>query len=202
MIRAFLAVELTDPLRDGLSALQSELKQRLHRAVPRDVRVSWVQPASSHLTIKFLGDVDEQIVAPLCAAVTQAMQAHPSLEIPLGRLGVFPRVQQPRVLWVGPTEQWQQGEDAKRLAALHAKVQTCCRSFDLALESRGLSPHLTMARIKAGERDVGRALISSGALQAAVSPGTLSVASIALMRSELRPSGSVYTKLWEARLGA
>ncbi|MFN7966316.1 MAG: RNA 2',3'-cyclic phosphodiesterase [Acidobacteriota bacterium] len=202
MIRAFLAVELADLLRDGLASLQIALKQRLHRAVSRDVRISWVSPASSHLTIKFLGDIDESIVAPLCAAVTQAMQAHSPLEIPLERLGVFPRVQQPRVLWVGPTDAWQQGEDAKRLAALHAEVETCCRSFDLALESRGLSPHLTLARIKEGQRDVGQALTSSGALQAAVSLGTLAVASIALMRSELKPSGSVYTRLWKARLGA
>ena len=61
MIRTFLAVELSDALRTNLARLQLDLKQRLSRELPRNVRMSWIQPASIHLTIKFLGDIDEQL---------------------------------------------------------------------------------------------------------------------------------------------
>jgi 2'-5' RNA ligase len=62
-----------------------------------------------------------------------------------------------------------------------------------------LSPHLTLARVKEGERHVGQALAKSGVMDRPIASGVLAVESIVLMKSELRPTGSVYTKLWEAR---
>jgi 2'-5' RNA ligase len=201
MIRAFLAVELGEDLRKRITQVQQDLKQRLSQEASRDVRISWVQPTSIHLTIKFLGDVDEQLVDPLRAAIEQATKEHRPFSIPLERLGSFPRPQQPRVLWVGASEQWEHGEDAKRLAELHRAVEDCCATFDLAPEGKPLSPHLTLARIKEGERHVGQALAKSGAMDRPLSLGSLVLGSIVLMKSELRPTGSVYTKLWEIALG-
>jgi 2'-5' RNA ligase len=201
MIRAFLAVELGEDLRKRVTQVQQDLKQRLSQEASRDVRISWVQPTSIHLTIKFLGDVDEQLVDPLRAAIEQATKEHRPFSIPLERLGSFPRPQQPRVLWVGASEQWEHGEDAKRLAELHRAVEDCCATFDLAPEGKPLSPHLTLARIKEGERHVGQALAKSGAMDRPLSLGSLVLGSIVLMKSELRPTGSVYTKLWEIALG-
>lgn len=200
MIRTFLAVELSEPLRTSLETLQQELKQRLSREVSRDVRISWVRPASIHLTMKFLGDIDEQLVAPMQEAIGQVVESYHAIHIPLDRLGAFPRPEQPRVLWVGPSEHWEQGEDAKRLASLSHAIEGCCRALDFAPEDRPLSPHLTMARIKAGERSMGQALAKSGVMDRPLSLGSLVVESIVLMKSELRPTGSVYTKLWEVRL--
>ena len=65
MIRAFLAVQLSEPLRTTLAAVQSEVKRRITPDMPRDVSVSWVRPASMHLTVKFLGDIAEELVMPL-----------------------------------------------------------------------------------------------------------------------------------------
>ena len=69
MIRAFLAVELSQELRAGLATVQQELKQRIELEMKRDMRISWAQPASIHLTLKFLGDMDEQVIDPLRAAI-------------------------------------------------------------------------------------------------------------------------------------
>lgn len=200
MIRAFLAVELGEDLHKQIARVQQDLKQRLSREASKDVRISWVQPTSIHLTIKFLGDTDEQLVEPVQAALAQAVKDQRAIHIPLERLGAFPRPQQPRVLWVGASEQWEQGEDAKRLAALHRSVEECCETFDFPLDGRPLSPHLTLARIKEGERHVGQALTKSGVMDRPISLGSLAVESLVLMKSELRPTGSVYTKLWEMRL--
>lgn len=200
MIRAFLAVELAQELRGELAKLQQELKRRIEPEVKRDARISWVQPASIHLTLKFLGDTDEQLVAPMHKGIEQAVKDHQAIYIPLERLGAFPRPQQPRVLWVGASEQWEQSDDAKRLAALHRAVEDSCQSFNFAPDSRPLSPHLTLARIKEGERYVGQALAKSGVMDRPISLGSLALESVALMKSELRPTGSVYTELWEVRL--
>lgn len=197
MIRTFLAVEPSEELHRQLAQIQQGLKLRLSRDMTKDVRISWVQPAAIHLTIKFFGDIDEQLIDPLRAALEPVVTGRLPISIPLERLGAFPRVQQPRVLWVGPSEQWEQGEDAKRLAALHRAVEECCRSFGFAPEGRPLSPHLTLARIKTGERQAGQALAKSGALDRPVALGVLTLASLVLMKSELRPSGSIYTKLWQ-----
>lgn len=200
MIRAFLAVELPSDLREALATIQQDLKRRLERAVDHQTKISWVQPASIHLTLKFLGDMPEASIESLHMAIEQVASAHRAIHIPLERLGAFPRPPQPRVLWTGPSESWEQGEDALRLAALHRAVEDCCQAVGFATEGRPLSPHLTLARIKEGERQVGQALAQSGAMDHPVRIGTLPVGAIVLMKSELRPTGSVYTKLWEVEL--
>lgn len=202
MIRTFLAVELSDALRANVASLQVDLQQRLGREISRNVRMSWIQPVSIHLTIKFLGDIDEQLVSPMQEAIGQAIAGHSRLQIPLERLGAFPRLQEPRVLWAGPSEVWEQSEEARRLTSLHRAIEYCCCSFDLAPENRPLSPHLTIARIKEGGHSMGQALAKSGVMDRPLSLGSLAVDSIVLMRSELKPTGSVYTKLWDVKLGA
>jgi len=201
MIRAFLSVELSEPLRTNLANIHVELKQRLGRELSKGVRISWVQPTSLHLTVKFLGDIDEQLVEPMQQAIENVLRGHLAVEIPLNRLGVFPRLQQPRILWIGPSEQWEKGQDAVRLASLHRAIDDCCSSLNLAPDTRPLSPHLTLARIKEGGRDFGQILARSGLLDKPVAVGLMAVKFITLMKSELKPTGSVYTKLWEAKIG-
>ncbi|ALA58937.1 RNA 2',3'-cyclic phosphodiesterase [Nitrospira moscoviensis] len=196
MIRAFLAVELTEELRARLGAIQRELKQQLTRDLPKGARLSWVQPASIHLTVRFLGETEERLIEPLRAALEPIVAQSLPISLPLERLGIFPRVEQPRVLWAGPSAEWEQGEDAGRLAEFHRKVEDCCRSFGFEPEGRPWSPHFTLARIKAGERQVGQAIAASGILDQPMALGILAVTSLVLMKSELRPTGSVYTKLW------
>jgi len=200
MIRAFLAVELSEDFRNQIARIQQELKTSLARELPGAVHLSWVRPASIHLTIKFLGDIDEQIIEPLREELAEVFMDQRAISIPLERLGAFPSFQAPRILWVGAAKQWEQGEDAKRLAALHETVETCCDALGFAADCRPLKPHLTLARIKAGGRECGQALARSGVLDWPVSLGALAVESVALMKSELNPTGSVYTKLWDAGL--
>lgn len=202
MIRAFLAVELSQELRDKVGALQQELKRRVESEIKPDVRISWVQPAKIHLTIKFLGDMDEQVIDPLLGAIEQAIVSQPSVIVPLERLGAFPRPQNPRVLWVGPSENWERGTEGKRVTDLHGAIEQACEGLSFLRETKPFSPHLTLARIKAGEHQVGVALAISGVLDRPLSLGSLAVESVVLMRSELNPTGSVYTKLWETRLRA
>jgi RNA 2',3'-cyclic 3'-phosphodiesterase len=200
VIRAFLAVELSQELRSELATVQQELKHRIEPEMKRDTRISWVQPASIHLTIKFLGDMDEQVIDPLCVAVEQAIGSRSATAVPLERLGVFPRPQSPRVLWVGPSEDWERGAEAKRVAEIHGAIEQVCEGLCFLRETKPFSSHLTLARIKMGERQVGAALAKGGVLDRPLSLRALAVESIVLMKSELKPTGSVYTKLWDVQL--
>lgn len=200
MIRAFLAVEVSQELLADLATIQQELKRRIDPEMKRDTRISWVKPASLHLTIKFLGDMDEQVIDPLRAALEQAIGGQSSASVPLQRLGAFPRPQSPRVLWVGPSEHWERGIEPKRIGEIHGAIEQTCDRLGFLREAKPFSPHLTVARIKAGERHVGVTLAQSGVLDRPLSLGALAVGSVVLMKSELKPTGSVYTKLWSVRL--
>jgi 2'-5' RNA ligase len=200
VIRAFLAVELSQELQAELATVQQDLKRRIEPEMKRDTRISWAKPASIHLTIKFLGDMDEQVIDPMLVAVEQTVGSQRPVNVPLERLGAYPRPQSPRVLWVGPSENWERGGEATRIAEIHGAIEQACEGLSFLRETRPFSPHLTLARIKVGERHVGVALAQSGVLDLPLSLGSLAVASVVLMKSELKPTGSVYTKLWNVRL--
>jgi 2'-5' RNA ligase len=200
VIRAFLAVELSHELRAQLATVQQELMRSIEPEMKRDRRISWAQPASIHLTIKFLGDMDEQVIDPLRAALEQAIGSRLAVNVPLERLGAFPRPQSPRVLWVGPSENWERGAEAKRVAELHGAIEQACEGLRFLRETRPFSPHLTLARIRVGEWHVGVALAKGGVLDRPLSLGSLTVESVVLMKSELKPTGSIYAKLWDVRL--
>ena len=200
MIRAFLAVELSQELQAELATVQRDLKRRIEPEMKRDTRISWAKPASIHLTIKFLGDMDEQVIDSMLVAVEQTVGSQIPVNVPLERLGAFPRPQSPRVLWVGPSENWERGGEATRIAEIHGAIEQACEGLSFLREKRPFSPHLTLARIKVGERHVGVALARIGVLDLPLSLGSLAVESVVLMKSELKPTGSVYTKLWNVRL--
>jgi RNA 2',3'-cyclic 3'-phosphodiesterase len=200
MIRAFLAVEVTKELQAQIALVQQELKHRIETELKRDTRISWVQPAKIHLTLKFLGDMDEQVIEPLRMALERTIGSHMSVKLPLERLGAFPRPHSPRVLWLGPSEDWEKGPEARRIAEIHGAIEQACEGLSFLREAKPFSPHLTLARIKAGERQVGVALAKGGVLERPFSLGFLAVESVALMQSELKQTGSVFTRLWEVRL--
>jgi len=202
MIRTFLAVELGDELRHHISLIQQDLRQRLDRESSKDIRVTWVQPSSIHLTIRFLGDTDEQLVGPMREAMATVRRSHATIQIPIDRLQAFPNLRQPRVLWVGPSEQWLQSDAADRLAALHREIESCCRTLGLMTDDKPFTPHLTLARIKTGDRQVGQRLARSGVCDRPFSVGAITVGALVLMKSKLRPTGPLYTKLWEVGEGS
>ncbi len=177
------------------------MKRRLLKELSEEARISWVQPASIHLTVKFLGPIDEQVVAPLCETVAQTVGSLQLAVVPVERPGAFPRPQAPRVLWVGPSQEWERGDEARRLALIQQSIDESCNAFGFPRETKLFNPHLTLARIKEGERHVGNALARSGVMDRPAALGSVAVDSVVLLKSDLRPSGSVYTKLWEAKVG-
>lgn len=139
MIRAFIAVELPDPLRQAVATLQTTL-----RAMGADV--TWVEPVNLHFTLKFLGNIEENRVEALQEPLVEAARGHASFRLQVEGVGAFPGTRHPRVLWVGVT----QGQEA--LAALAQTIESACRSLGFPTEARPFAAHLTIGRIRSPER--------------------------------------------------
>lgn len=200
MIRAFLAVELDENLRAAIEQVQRELRDRISRQLGRDARIQWVRPESIHVTVKFLGDIEEAFVDRIRHVLGPALADTSRFTVPAGGIGVFPNRDGPRVLWIGCAGGAEQSEEAGRWRRLHQAVERALEPLGFAAEAKPFSPHLTLARVKDGERQVGKVLAQSGVFDRPLSCGSLVVGAIALMRSELKPAGAEYKRLWQVEL--
>jgi RNA 2',3'-cyclic 3'-phosphodiesterase len=191
-LRLFVAIELPEPLLEGMAEVQQGLKRRLGTDAVR-----WVDPHSCHLTLKFLGDTDEGKVAGLKEALADACAAAAAMELHLSGLGVFPNARRPRVVWVGLDG------SLVGLAELQAQVEKAIGRLGFPPEERAFSPHLTLGRVRDGATTADYGAIAA-ALSAAptVPAATLPVREVSLMRSVLRPQGAEYTCLFAAPLPA
>ena len=197
MIRAFVAIELSPELRAAIAQAQAQHKDRLMREIRRanaDVRIQWVRPDSIHLTLKFLGNVAEDTLADIESAMHSVVEGRAPFSLEAGGLGVFPHLRSPRVVWIGLSGAVEQ------LTRLAGDLDAALGEVGFAREPRLSQPHLTLGRIKERSREVGRALSETGVLSQGGTVGTLAVSGISLMKSDLRPSGAVYTRLFEAAL--
>lgn len=199
-VRAFLAVPAGDDTRDAFARAGNNLRTRLGLDRSRRARVTWVRSEAVHLTLKFLGDIDDALATPLGEAIGLAVRACQPLELPLTRVGVYPHADHPRVLWIGPPDAWAQTDAARQMAALHAAVEDACAGVGLSRDPKPWSPHVTLGRIRSGERDVASALRSRGILERTLTIPPLIVSAVVLMKSELLPEGPRHTPLWEHRL--
>ena len=143
-------------------------------------------PANLHITTKFIGEWPEGRLGELKSALA-APGARPPIGVRIRNLGFFPNARAPRIFWCGI--------DAPGLAGLAAATDGATAALGMARETRPFSPHLTLARIK--DRANVEALLRAIAGLASTEFGGFEARSFFLYLSQLRPSGSVYTKLAE-----
>ena len=188
LLRAFIAVELP-----------AELQQKVHRATANfrrgiDPLIRWTAAEHMHLTLKFLGDVSQPNVEFLIEMLrTQAELISPFV-IQLGGLGSFPGPKRPRVIYIGI-------QAPAALGTLQRGIESASRRLGYEAEERPFSPHLTLGRVKqnisaSDQQNIRRAIDGT---QVDVL-GSARIDSVHLYKSELRPSGSVYTRLYSAPL--
>jgi RNA 2',3'-cyclic 3'-phosphodiesterase len=188
MIRTFIAVELDPPLKEAIAAVQETLKRELH-GLATGVRLQWARANAIHLTLKFLGDIEEGRVGDILRALEEAGRSHEPFSVDVKGFGAFPNLRAPRVLWMGLAGQ------TDRLIRLAGSLDAALMPLGFPVEPKPYMPHLTLARVKEQSRAIGNALADSGVMRDVTGRGTLPVHAVALMKSELRPSGSVYSRL-------
>lgn len=184
-IRTFVAIELNDALRRAIADVQIQLQSaRAGRYI------KWGAVDSIHITLKFLGDVDSDAMPTLQSAIAVTCESTPPLTLTLSGIGAFPNAQRPNVVWVGAEGQV---EFASKLAE---RIDDACAAFGFAREQRPFTAHLTIGRVKRDASMNDRKYIGEMIMTATVGVlGELRINHVSVMKSELRPTGSVYTRL-------
>ena len=155
----------------------------------------WVDPNIIHLTLKFLGDIDENITGRITAVIEEAAGSINSFQLKISGLGVFPNPRRVQVVWVGLT-----GE-LEKLGGLQKNIESGLVPLGFKAESRPFTPHLTLGRVRERARpeerqDLGR-LIEGMSFETASS---LNVDAVNLMKSQLTREGPIYTRLSSVEL--
>jgi 2'-5' RNA ligase len=179
MIRTFIALPIPDDIKDSLQSAILQLKGKNHG-------VRWVKSGGLHITLKFLGDIPEDLVNPLSIELDRAARGHPRLKLMLSDCGAFPNVKRPRVIWAGLSG------DVGELTGLAASIEKACALCGIPEEKRPFSSHITLGRLKTPTVvDLGIGSLA----------GMFSANEVLLYQSELLPSGARYTVLHRSSLG-
>jgi 2'-5' RNA ligase len=185
-IRTFIAIDVEKPVHDRLIALQEKLAKSAGD-------VKWVEPENLHLTLLFLGEVDEREVPKVCSAVADVCEKHSPFAMTLEKVGCFPNARRPRVVWAGL------GEGVQQICALHDDLEPPL--LDLGCyrrEERKYTPHLTLGRLK--PEKVTFKLSEAIAKNQTWQGGTTTVREVLVMSSQLSPNGPTYAVMSRAKL--
>jgi len=189
VIRAFIAIDLSMDIQHRLDDVLQNYKSQL-----TNIPIRWVAATNIHLTLKFLGDVSLSNLNLLTDMIQTEIAAHHQFDISVGGCGAFPNIRQPRVIWVGV-------EAPAELTAIQNGIETTTARLGYTREERAFSPHLTLGRVSrnATSQDV-KAI--SKVLEATRIGflGATCVEKVHLYRSDLQPTGAIYTQIFSSSL--
>ncbi|MBN2136115.1 MAG: RNA 2',3'-cyclic phosphodiesterase [Acidobacteria bacterium] len=180
-MRLFIAIPLPDKIIKSVSEIQYSLKKRSETAV------KWVNPKSIHITLKFLGEVEESTVPTITNSLSKIEVPFHSLDLSLNNIGFFPNPKRPRVIWVGLKG------DTENTALLADRIDKSLAKEGFEPESRPFKPHLTLGRFKDNYRL--NALLSKVEEISPVSSDIFTSSDFHLYQSILKPSGAEYKVL-------
>ena len=182
-IRTFIAVDVAD---ERLKQQFAEFQKRLLDA-GADAKL--VTPENMHLTLRFLGEIDEDILHE----VTDAMNLvdFQSFNIRFKGVGAFPSLNRINVVWVGIRE----GDE--ELAKIAERLEPKLRAIGIPSDKKGFSPHLTVARVRTGRNKDRIAELISELNEKDF--GSMRAESITLKKSVLTPSGPIYSTIFEVK---
>jgi len=176
-IRTFICIEIPDSIKARIGKLQDTLRQI-------DAQISWTKPSNIHMTLKFLGGVPASRIERIKNAVEKTSRGIKPFDIEVSGSGCFPSARSPRVLWIGIADVPEQ------LKQLYANLEDQLSQVGFECEKRRFSPHLTIGRVRTPHNasHVADSLISNS-----FAPERFHATEIVVMRSDLKPTGSIYT---------
>jgi 2'-5' RNA ligase len=187
MTRAFIALKLPPEVIEDLGGLQSTLKNE-------GLKLRWVSPGNIHLTLKFLGDVSSQKLQAVKKVIQEVAGSQALFSLESSGVGVFPSVRKARVLWTGIHG------DVDRLTDLQSHLDRTLAGIGFVPDKRKFRGHLTLGRVK-GRID-GGSLAAAIAACSDVASRSWTVDRLVLFKSDLKPSGAVYSELFAAALAS
>ena len=185
-MRLFIAIELSEEIRNSLAQIQSHLKYA-------GADVKWVGKDNIHLTLKFLGEVTAEKAEKIKSILDEIAKQTKPFEISTKDIGVFPKIEFPRVIWVGLDK------GANESKALAEKIDVALSKIGFQKETRTFTSHLTIGRVRSSKnKDALKEKLQSSNSQLPT-PNSQLITSVILYQSTLTPKGSIYTKLHEAK---
>jgi 2'-5' RNA ligase len=185
-VRTFIAVDLGKELRARCVAVQETLARA-------GADVKWVPAENMHVTLLFLGEVEDRTLSDVCRAVALVAGRHEGFTLSVESLGCFPNPRRPRIIWAGI------GAGKEELVALHDALEPPL--LDLGCyrrEERQYTPHMTLGRVEGDQPTEG--LATALARKADWHGGTLEVRELLVMSSELRRDGPIYAVVGRGKL--
>lgn len=181
-MRAFIAIELSEAVRLAIQEFMDEFRKF-------GLRASWVNPENLHLTLRFLGDVDEAVLAGLGDSLACAYRARAPFRLKVAGAGCFPNPRRPSVLWVGVADA------PEALWTVQAIAEAGARESGLEADVKTYRPHVTVARMRDshGPDGFSKRLHEANRFCA----GEFTVQNVSLFSSTLTPQGAIYRKLRE-----
>jgi 2'-5' RNA ligase len=184
-MRLFLAIELGSSLLDALDVAIAPLREEV-------AEIAWVPREKRHLTLKFLGDVEDGGASRITAAVERVAAGHRPFELTLREVGAFPNFRRARVVWIGV-------EHDPRLELLQHDLEVACEEAGFEVEGRPFRPHVTVARVRVPWQ-VERARQVARLARSVRWSAAEMVQGVTLMESMLAPAGARYVRLHAATL--
>jgi len=182
-LRLFVALEIPSAVRENFAALINELHGADAGSAKSKAR--WVRPENLHVTLKFIGNVDDGKLDAIRGALGE-VRAGNGVSLQFRGLGFFPGEKRPRVFWAGM-------EASPNLAALAGQIDARLEKLGIPHETRGFAPHLTLARFDPpGVSEKLRGAVHESATREF---GTLSTGEFHLFESRTLPAGAEYTRL-------
>jgi RNA 2',3'-cyclic 3'-phosphodiesterase len=185
-LRIFIAVDLGKEMRGRCVTLQETLARS-------GADVKWVEPESMHVTLLFLGEVNDRSLSDVCRAVSLVAGRHESFSLGVESIGCFPNPRRPRVVWTGI------GAGKDELVTLHDELEPPL--LDLGCyrrEERQYTPHLTLGRVQSEQAT--EELLAALARKAEWQGGTVEVRELLVMSSQLLRDGPVYSVVGRGKL--
>ena len=190
-MRCFIAIDIDEKMRVALGDLQRQLQSKASLRKIRKSDVKWVNPESIHLTLKFLGEIEDTKAVEVCNIVKDVAGRHKSFELDIEQVGYFGG-RSARVLWVGT------GAGSDSLCRLQKDLEEQLALAGQPEETREFSGHLTLCRVRKPVAGLRLAQIAED--YGDFKLGIISADSVSVYQSELTPSGPVYTVLGNYKL--
>jgi 2'-5' RNA ligase len=178
-VRAFVAVNLGIPVTREVAELAGRVRQDLREV---DMKIAWVPPPNLHVTLKFLGYVDEEAMELMAGRLGLELGKLQRFDVAAQGVGAFPSATRPRVLWVGLNDA------SGRLVKLAGVVDEVMSDLGFKKETRAFHPHITIGRVKDGDGSI-EAVVAK---HAAAECGTSNIREVVLYESKLRAQGAEY----------
>jgi len=182
-MRCFIAVDIPEDLREKIYKVLKEERERFPE-------LKWVAMESLHITLKFLGSINPNKLEDIKNTLNEVAKRHAPFKLKPDSLGTFPEKGNIRVLWLSLV-------DGKNIENLAKDVEDSLTLLGFPKEKRPFTPHLTLARARRNEK---RKIFLEDFQVKKISFPYFRVDHFTFYKSELRPEGPLYTKIFEFRL--